>query len=174
MNDPVKKNGERSIPLWVFALVGIALTGMSAGIGLVITSQVSPHGLVRPDYYAAGLLLDAQRERERAFDAIGLQLVLTRHDGILVLEGRGAAEVDLDALARLKSMEARLNLLRPDDPGADREIVLAEPERVAENLVRWVLPAQQPLRRGRWNVTATFDDGGEPVLEHSFRHFSGG
>src|SRR5690606_33615742 len=59
------------VPAWMIFLGGIALTGVSAGIALVVISGQNRHALVRTDYYAEGLRLDDHRALEAAFDSLG-------------------------------------------------------------------------------------------------------
>jgi hypothetical protein len=156
----------RRFPVWMMFLSAIALTGVSAGIMLVIVSSKSRHGLVQKDYYAAGLKLDEHRAAEYAFDSLGFSLKVRHESGALVLEalGPGGAEASLRAL--VTKPDVVLQLRRPSDPSADRDVPMTL---ASENPPLWVADAAA-LLRGRWNARAVFSISGVPVMEHNFEH----
>ncbi len=148
------------IPVWMLFLGAIALIGISAGITLVVVSSKNRHALVRPDYYRDGLKLDAYRAREAAFDSLGVSLALRADGGALVVEARGAK--DAGVRERLASLALVLELRRPDDPSADRDVPVTL---ASDSPPTWVADDVR-LRAGRWDVRAVFVDGqGNPVME---------
>lgn len=142
------------VPAWMIFLGGIALTGVSAGIALVIISGQNRHALVRTDYYEEGLRLDDHRALEGAFDSLGITLTLREESGALVLEAGGSGAGEPSVRDRLGSLDLALQLRRPDDPSADRDMPLTM---ASDSPLLWVADAE-PLRRGRWNVRAVFSD----------------
>lgn len=158
-------------PFWIFALGATALFIMACCLGLVYIANHNMPFVVRKDYYEAGVHLDEQRGREAGFDSLHLRLALTEVRDTLVLQGVGAA-LDSVALNRLKSFRVKLVLQRPDDPAADRELVLL-PEFASGNLPLWHVPAS-PLRKGKWECQVLFEDKDRPLLERSFSYFAGG
>jgi hypothetical protein len=150
------------VPAWMIFLGATALISMSAGIGLVIVSGKSRHALVRTDYYKEGLQLDAHLARERAFDSLGLTLSLREDRGALLVEGSMSA-ADLPAVReRLRALDLVVQLRRPDDPSADRDVPVTL---ASDDPLLWVADAE-PLRRGRWNARAVFSDSSAPRFEN--------
>jgi hypothetical protein len=147
-------------------LGAIALTGISAGIALVIVSSLNPPALVRSDYYADGLRLDEHRAREKVFDSLGLMLTLREESGALVLEAGGAGAGHPSAGERLATLDLVLQLRRPDDPSADRDVPLTF---ASDSPLLWVADTP-PLRRGRWDVRGVFSEGGVVVMENGFAY----
>ena len=162
------------IPAWMIFLGASAFLCVAAGLGLVyVSSQSAPH-LVRGDYYEAGLHLDDQRVREAGFDSLNIRLMMSEGSGSLVLEGHEGIPIDSNALRRLKSYGVKLYLQRPDDPAADREMVLrAGFATTPGDLPRWSTSAS-PLHKGRWNCRVVFETGGTPRFEHSFAYNASG
>jgi len=152
------------VPAWMIFLGGIALTGVTAGIGLVVVSGQNRHALVRTDYYADGLRLDEHRAHEAAFDSLRITLSLREESGALVLEAGGPGAGSASVRERLASLELVLQLRRPDDPSADRDVAVTL---ASVSPPVWVADAA-PLRRGRWNVRAVFSDITDPRMETSF------
>jgi len=164
MNEP--QNPSARFPAWMLFLAVIALIGVSAGIFLVVVSGRNQHALVRTDYYAAGLKLDEHREAEARFDSLGMSLTLRQDAGALVVEAAGPGAAEAALRARLTAHELMIELRRPDDPSADRDVALTL---AADNPPLWVADAPA-LRSGRWDVRAVFSKNGKPVMEHIFGH----
>lgn len=161
------------IPAWMVLLGVSAFVCISAALGLVYVSNQSRQTLVRSDYYEAGLHLNEQRLREAGFDSLKLHLALHVGADSLVLEGHDGVPLDSATLSHLKAYQVKLFLQRPDDPGADRELILgAEFVTSPGNLPRWIA-STTPLRKGRWNCRIVFDDS-VPRMEHSFPYNAGG
>jgi hypothetical protein len=153
-------------PAWMLFLACIALIGVSAGIFLVVVSGRNKHALVRTDYYAAGLKLDEHRAAEAAFDSLGMSLSLRQESGALVVEAEGPGTGETDLRALLTAHDLLLELRRPDDPSADRDVALTL---ASDNPPLWVADAK-PLRHGLWNVRAVFSKNGKPVMERTFTY----
>jgi hypothetical protein len=151
------------VPGWMIFLGGIALVSMSAGIGLVIVSGRSPHGLVRKDYYREGLRLDEHLAREAAFDSLGVALSLRQESGALIVEAGGSGAGLPAVRERLASLDLILQLRRPDDPAADRDVPMTL---ASDRPLLWIADLP-PLRRGRWNARAVFADSAAR-LENTF------
>lgn len=147
-------------------LAGIALIGVSAGIFLVVVSGRNKHALVRTDYYAAGLKLDEHRAAEARFDSLGMTLSLREESGALVVEAAGPGTGETELRAQLTAHDLMLELRRPDDPSADRDVALTL---ASDNPPLWVADAK-PLRPGRWNVRAVFTKDSKPVMERTFTY----
>jgi nitrogen fixation protein FixH len=147
-------------------LSGIAFLGVSAGIMLVVVSSNSRHGLVQKDYYAAGLQLDQHRAAESAFDSLGFRLSIRHESGALILEALGPGADEPAYRARLTAHDVVLQLRRPDDPSADRDVALTL---ASDSPPLWVADAPA-LRRGRWNVKAVFSKADIAAMESSFTH----
>lgn len=154
------------VPVWMIFLGGFALLGMGAGITLVVISGQNRHALVRTDYYEDGLRLDEYKARERAFDALGLTLALRQESGALVAEGGGSGAGLASVRERLATLDLTVELRRPDDPAADRDVAMTY---AADRPPLWVADAA-PLRRGRWSARAVFSRDGSPVLERTFTY----
>ncbi len=157
---------KQSVPAWMLFLGGIAALGVSAGIFLVVVSSKNRHVLVQDDYYAAGLKLDEHRAAEAAFDTLGFSLSLRWESGALVLEAQAPGGGEAEHRELLTAHELLLQLRRPDDGSADRDVPMTL---AADNPPLWVSDAPR-LRRGRWNVKAVFLRDGVAVREHPFIH----
>ncbi len=150
------------IPAWMLFLGTLALIGVASGIALVVVSLNNRHVLVREDYYRDGLRLDEYRAREAAFDSLRVSLALRSEGGALVLEAKGGSA---EARERLEQFVPTVELRRPDDPSADRDVPMTL---ASGGPPVWVAHAA-PLRAGRWNVRAVFADAeGKAVMERSF------
>ena len=160
-------------PFWIIALWATAVFIIACCLGLVYVANHNLPNMVRNDYYEAGVHLDQQRGREAGFDSLHLRLALTETRDTLVLQGIGAT-LDSAALNRLKLFHVKLILQRPDDPAADRELVLL-PEFVSASgsIPLWHVAAS-PLRKGKWECQVVFEDKDRPMLERSFSYFAGG
>ncbi len=160
-------------PFWIIALGATAVFIILCCLGLVYVANHNMPNMVRNDYYEAGLHLDQQRGREMVFDSLHLRLSLTQEPDTLVLRGLGAT-LDSVTLNRLKSLNVKLVLQRPDDPSADREVVMqAEWSAAKNNLLVWKSPASL-LRPGKWECQVLFESKDKPVMERSFTYFAGG
>ncbi|HLU69257.1 MAG TPA: FixH family protein [Fibrobacteria bacterium] len=162
-------NQKLPVPLWMMFLGGIAALGVSAGIFLVIISGKNRHVLVRDDYYEAGLRLDEDRAAEAAFDSLGFSLTLDWESGALLVKAVAAVDEDggtPEHRARLTSHDLVVQLRRPDDRSADRNVPMTL---ASDSPPLWVADAA-PLRRGRWNVRAIFLREGVAALEYGFIH----
>ncbi len=159
---------KKAIPAWMLFLGGIAALGVSAGIFLVVVSGQNRHVLVQDDYYAAGLKLDEHRAAEAAFDSLGFALSLDWEAGALVLAAVAADGGDATRRERLTSYDVIVQLRRPDDGSADRDVPLTL---AADNPPLWVADAPA-LRRGRWSVRVLFRQNGASVMEHAFNHYA--
>lgn len=159
------ESGNR-FPAWMIFLGAIAAIGVAAGIFLVVVSGQNRHALVRQDYYAAGLKLDEHRAAEAAFDSLGFTLKLRHESGALVVNAEGPGGAESALRARLAAHDLVVELRRPDDPSADRDVPMTL---ASDDPPLWVadVPA---LRSGVWNVRAVFSRNGEPVMERSFAH----
>src|SRR5690606_12639796 len=131
----------------VFLLL-IAVMGIAAGIALVVVALKNSPGLVRSDYYQEGLRLDEHRAHEAAFDSLGVSLALREEDGAMILEAGGPGLERTASRKRLAAFDVTLELRRPDDPAADRDVALTF---ASDAPPLWVADAP-PLRRGLWNV----------------------
>ena len=161
------------IPFWIFALGATAFFIIICCLGLVYVANHNMPNMVRKDYYEAGVHLDEQRGREVSFDSLHLRLALTEEPEALVLKGVGA-ELDSTVLVRLKSLQVKLFLQRPDDPAADRELVLLPAFLTASgNAPLWHVLAPS-LRKGKWECQVVFAENGRPLMERSFSYYAGG
>ena len=145
------------IPAWMIFLGASAFICVAAGLGLVYVSNQNVHGLVRADYYEAGLHLDEQRLREAGFDSLHIRVALIEKTDSLMLEVQKGVSPDTVLMRRLQAYNVKLFLQRPDDPSADRELSLTD----------WIASTPS-LRKGRWNCRVVFETGGVSKLEHSF------
>ena len=162
------------IPLWMIFLAFSAFVAITSSLGLVYVSNQSPHGLVRADYYQAGLHLDEQRQREAGFDTLHIHLALKEKPDSLTLETSAAGSPDPALLAGLQTSKVTVFLQRPDDPSADRELVLqSAPDSISGIFPRWTVAATN-LRKGRWNCRVVFEDQKQIVIENSFAFNAGG
>lgn len=141
-------------PASLLFLLLIAITGIGAGITLVVIALRNDPGLVRSDYYQDGLRLDAHRALESAFDSLGLSLAMREEGGALVVEASGAGADDIELAERIGLHALTLELRRPDDPAADRDMPVTY---ATARPPTWVADVA-PLRRGLWNVRAVFRD----------------
>lgn len=160
------EGGGKRFPAWMIFLAGIAATGVTAGIFLVVVSGQNRHALVRQDYYAAGLKLDEHRAAEAAFDSLGFTLTLRHESGALVVSAGGPGGAEASLRGRLAAHDLLVELRRPDDPSADRDVPLTL---ASDNPPLWVADAPS-LRSGLWNVRAVFTQGDRLVMERSFTH----
>ena len=162
------------IPFWMLFLGFSAFVAIFSSLGLVYISSHNEHGLVRNDYYQAGLHLDEQRRREAGFDSLNLKPALKEISGSLVLELTQGVAPDPAVANRLRSYTVELFLQRPDDPTADRELVLQNRSNAdSANALQWSV-STTGLRKGRWNCRLVFEDGKQPRIENSFAYNAGG
>jgi hypothetical protein len=147
-------------------LSAIAFIGISAGIFLVVVSGQNRHALVQTDYYAAGLKLDQHRAAEAAFDSLGFTLTLRQESGALVLEASGPGGAEPELRTYVSAHDLVLQLRRPDDPTADRDVPMTL---ASDSPPLWVADAP-PLRHGRWNVRAILSKDGKAIMERGFAY----
>src|SRR5690606_14204995 len=132
-------------------------------------------GLVRPVLFPEGLRLDEHRAYEASFDSLGVTLALREEDGAMILEAVGAGLERAASRKRLAAHDVSLELRRPDDPAADRDVALTF---ASDAPPVWVADAP-PLRRGLWNVRVVFAEHGPPDstrvrMAHSFSYTAPG
>ncbi len=151
--------------------------GTSATLTLVINSLFAyvavrhGPGLVREDYYQAGLHWDQRRARETGFDSLGIGLALRPDADTLVVEGSAAQAVEPSTARRLGGYALELDLRRPDDADADRDLHFSPPVVTAGGSLQW-RTVTSPLRRGRWDCRVVFRQNGQARMERSFEYFA--
>ena len=132
------------IPAWMILLGASAIIAIGSSLGLVYVADHNQRGLVRGDYYEAGVRLDEQRLREARFDSLDFDLELIEQANGLVVKNHA---VNKAARERMRSYRLSLELQRPDDPGADRKLNL-EPNSLSssDTTLRWSIQRRRCVK----------------------------
>lgn len=152
LSPPMGPTVTRGIPMWITAMAGFMALVAAANVGLVWLSGRGHRDLVRPDYYAAGLVQDSLIARTAGSAAWAKGISLRRSGEGWMLEAPAAPEWATGAVVRL---------YRPDDERADRETRLQK-----TNAGAWTA-AYPDLKRGRWIATVAWERDGRILGEAS-------
>lgn len=101
---------------WPWFIVGLMAASIGGTLGMVALSLHQPDGLVNDHYYAAGLGIDRNLERERRARELGQQAQL-RIDSV-------TGQVDIRLLGISQPPQLTLSLLSPTQPERDATAVL--------------------------------------------------
>ncbi len=127
---------------WPWFLIALPLSSVIAGLTSVWISMQDPDGLVRDDYYKAGLAINERLEREANAEARGLQARM---------------EIDFDTGDVLVDVEGEL-----DPATANLDLALHHATRAHKDVSfdlravserRFVAQLEEPLPAGNWDIT---------------------
>lgn len=125
---------------WPWALFGLPVLTMVAGVITIVLAVNSDDGLVADDYYKQGLAINQALARDEAAKRLGLRAFVS------LKEGRLYASVSTSAQYHLPESLV-MRWMHPTQAGADQILSLAE---IKEGEYAVELP---PIAVGRWNVS---------------------
>ena len=103
---------------WPWFIIAFPASAVIAGIATVIIAFNNPDGLVKDDYYKAGLGINRTLEREQQAAALGLSAAATW------VPQQQQVSLQLEALQPVKSERLLLQLVHPTRSGQDMQVPL--------------------------------------------------
>lgn len=107
---------------WPWFLMALPATAVIGGIITIVIAMTNPDGLVKDDYYKAGLGINRTLEREQQAINLGLSAAVTWQPGEQQLS------VQIQAHQPVKSERLLLQLIHPTRSGQDIRIPLLHQE----------------------------------------------
>jgi hypothetical protein len=132
---------------WPWFLMALPASAVVAGIITIFIAMNNPDGLVKDDYYKAGLGINRTLEREQRAAALGL------HAGLEWHPQQQQLSLQLEAHQPITSKRLLLDLIHPTRSGQDIRIPLL---RQGSNFYQGLL-AQTPAA-GNWYLIITPED----------------
>jgi len=103
---------------WPWFIMALPASAVVAGIITIIIAVNNPDGLVKDDYYKAGLGINRTLEREQHAATLGLSAAAKWQPQ------QQQVSLQLEALQPLKSERLLLNLIHPTRSGQDMQVPL--------------------------------------------------
>ena len=132
---------------WPWFLMALPASAVVAGIATIVIAMTNPDGLVKDDYYKAGLGINRTLEREQRAAALGL------HAGLEWQPNAQQVTLQLSAEKPFKSERLLLELLHPTRSGLDIRIPL---QHQGNNRYSGLLAANPAA--GNWYLIITPED----------------
>ncbi|NNF95784.1 MAG: FixH family protein [Halobacteria archaeon] len=132
---------------WPWFLMALPASAVVAGIVTIVIAITNPDGLVKDDYYKAGLGINRTLEREKQAAALGL------HAGLEWQPDAQQVMLQLSAEKPFKSERLLLHLIHPTRSGLDIRIPL---QHQGNNRYRGLLAAKPAA--GNWYLIITPED----------------
>lgn len=164
---------EEGLPLWIKALMGLAVLVLVVNVAFVWLSLSGRRDLVRKDYYAAGLEQDARLARRALAASHRIEVDLAegawRVSAARAPQVSGQLPQDSSAWPSLENSRCRISVRRPEDGREDRSLELGWS---GGSLEAGTWEARGPdLRRGRWDVLVEWERDGKVFMESAFDRF---
>ena len=132
---------------WPWFLMALPASAVVAGIITIFIAINNPDGLVKDDYYKAGLGINRTLEREQRAAALGL------HAGLIWQPGAQQVMLQLSAEQMIDSERLLLHLIHPTRSGLDMRIPLLHQ---GSNRYSGILAANPAA--GNWYLIITPED----------------
>jgi len=132
---------------WPWFLMALPATAVIGGIITIVIAMTNPDGLVKDDYYKAGLAINRTLEREQQATTLGLSAAVEWQPK------QQQVSLQLAALGPVKSERLLLQLIHPTRSGQDIRIPLLH-----QGNSRYTGLLAAPPAAGNWYLFITPED----------------